>query len=82
MELTVSRGNLGAKTYLIFAGFMIICWIYTFFCFPELNKRSAAEIDVMFAAKLPARQFRGLHLLVEIFACSLLTSTQVIKLQR
>ncbi|OJJ06439.1 hypothetical protein ASPVEDRAFT_154479 [Aspergillus versicolor CBS 583.65] len=51
-------GNLGAKTYLLFAGWMLMCIIVTFFWFPEVKGRSPAEIDHMFEAKVPARKFK------------------------
>ncbi|RDW75437.1 hypothetical protein BP6252_06579 [Coleophoma cylindrospora] len=54
-----NAGNLGAKTYLIFAGCMALCIVITFFCYPEVKGRTAAEIDEMFEARLPARKFKG-----------------------
>ncbi|KAF2479701.1 general substrate transporter [Neohortaea acidophila] len=50
--------DLGAKTYLIFAGFMVVNLIFTFFCYPEVKGRSPAELDAMFEARLPARKFK------------------------
>jgi SP family sugar:H+ symporter-like MFS transporter len=54
----VCSGNLGAKTYLIFTGWMLFCIIVTYFYLPETKDRSAAALDVMFAAKVPARKFK------------------------
>ncbi|KAL5331391.1 hypothetical protein ACEPPN_000921 [Leptodophora sp. 'Broadleaf-Isolate-01'] len=51
--------NLGAKTYLIFAGWMFCCIILTFFFLPETKDRSPAELDEMFNAGVPARKFKG-----------------------
>jgi hypothetical protein len=61
----VRRGNLGPKTYLIFAGWMFLCVVITFFCLPETKGRSPAELDAMFAARVPARKFKS-----EFDACS------------
>lgn len=36
-----------------------MCIVVTFFCLPETKGRSPAELDAMFAAKIPARQFKG-----------------------
>ena len=53
------RGNLGPKTYLIFAGWMFVVTILTFFYLPETKGRSAAELDEMFEAGVPAREFKS-----------------------
>jgi hypothetical protein len=50
--------NLGAKTYLIFAGCMLFGLIVSFFYWPETKGRIPAELDEMFAAGIPARQFK------------------------
>lgn len=52
-------GNLGAKTYLIFAFCMFSGLVITWFYWPEAKGRSPAELDEMFDALLPARQFKG-----------------------
>ncbi|KAJ0420341.1 general substrate transporter [Aspergillus carlsbadensis] len=49
--------NLQAKTYLIFAGWMVFSLCIVFFFVPETKGRSAAEIDEMFEAGVPARKF-------------------------
>ncbi|KIA75815.1 hypothetical protein HK57_00429 [Aspergillus ustus] len=49
--------NLQAKTYLIFAGWMLFAVLIVFFFLPETKGRSAAEIDEMFEAGVPARKF-------------------------
>lgn len=56
--LTHCRANLGPKTYLIFAGWMLGCLLVTFFCFPETKGRTPAELDEMFEARVAARQFK------------------------
>lgn len=37
---------------------MVGCIIVTYFCLPETKGRSAAELDEMFEAKIPARKFK------------------------
>lgn len=44
---------------MIFFVWMVGCIIVTYFCLPETKGRSAAELDEMFEAKLPARKFKG-----------------------
>ncbi|EUC40390.1 hypothetical protein COCMIDRAFT_9724 [Bipolaris oryzae ATCC 44560] len=51
--------HLGPKTYLIFAGWMLGCIVVTFFWFPETKGRTPAELDEMFEARIPARQFKN-----------------------
>ena len=50
-------GNLGPKTYLIFAFFMAVGLVVSFFYWPETKGRTAAALDEMFGARLPARKF-------------------------
>ncbi|GAB7344713.1 hypothetical protein MBLNU457_3185t1 [Dothideomycetes sp. NU457] len=52
-------GNLGAKTYLIFAGWMLGCIVIIGLWFPETKGRSPAELDHMFEHKVPARRFKS-----------------------
>lgn len=54
-----NSGNLGAKVYLFFAGCMAAIIAITYFVFPELKGRTAAEVDEMFEARVPARKFSG-----------------------
>ncbi|KAG5813399.1 hypothetical protein H9Q74_012721 [Fusarium xylarioides] len=49
-------GNLGPKTYLIFAGWMAGCMIITYLYLPETKGRTPAELDAMFEARVPARK--------------------------
>lgn len=65
MKILPNRGNLGAKSFLIFAGFMALCIVFTFFHLPEVKGRSPAEIDEMFHDRLPARKFKGGSLLLD-----------------
>jgi len=57
--LTNVSGDLGAKTYLIFAGWMLGCIVIIAIWFPESRGRSPAELDYMFEHKVPARQFKS-----------------------
>lgn len=50
--------DLGAKTYLIFAGCMLFGFVVSFFYWPETKGRIPAELDEMFAAGIPAREFK------------------------
>jgi len=58
-QLTAAdAANLGAKTYLIFGGCMACIIVFTYFFLPETRGRSSAEIDEMYDAKIPMRQWR------------------------
>ncbi|KAJ5180330.1 hypothetical protein N7492_003540 [Penicillium capsulatum] len=51
--------GLGAKTYLVFAGCMAAIIIFVYFFMPETRGRTFAEIDEMYAAKIPAWKWRS-----------------------
>ncbi|KAK5024679.1 hypothetical protein LTS07_008525 [Exophiala sideris] len=51
--------DLGAKVFLVFAGFMFLAAIYCYFCFPEIRGRTAAELDELFENKVPASKFKS-----------------------
>ncbi|KAI0477063.1 general substrate transporter [Xylariaceae sp. FL0804] len=51
-------GNLGPKTYLVFAGWMLGCIIIIWIWLPETKGRTPAELDEMFEARVPARRFK------------------------
>lgn len=58
-QLTAAdAANLGAKTYLVFAGCMVCIIIFTFFFMPETRGRTFAEIDEMYDAKIPMWRWR------------------------
>lgn len=61
-----NRGNLGAKSFLIFAGCMAICLVFTFFYLPEVKGRTPAELDEMFQERVPARKFKGQSILLNV----------------
>ena len=50
-------GNLGPRTYLIFAFFMGFGLVMSWFYWPETQGRTPAALDEMFGARLPARKF-------------------------
>jgi hypothetical protein len=58
--LTTTRGNLGAKAFLIFGGCMFITIIWSYFYLPETANRTLGEIDEMYALGLSMRKWRGL----------------------
>jgi hypothetical protein len=58
IPLTIHSANLGPKTYLIFAGWMAACVVVTWAFLPETRGRTPAELDEMFGAELPAREFK------------------------
>ncbi|ETN38422.1 uncharacterized protein HMPREF1541_06457 [Cyphellophora europaea CBS 101466] len=50
--------NLAGKCGYIWAGTALVCWIWAFFCVPELKHRSYREIDILFNRKVSARKFK------------------------
>ena len=56
---SADAANLGAKTYLVFAGCMVLVLIWVYFLMPETRGRTFAEIDEMYAAKVPAWKWRS-----------------------
>jgi MFS family permease len=55
---SADAANLGAKTYLVFAGCMACIVVYTFLVMPETRGRTYAEIDEMYDAKVPMWRWR------------------------
>ncbi|KAL2788061.1 general substrate transporter [Aspergillus keveii] len=55
---SADAANLGAKTYLVFAGCMVCVLIFVYFCMPETKGRTFAEIDEMYDAKIPMWKWR------------------------
>ncbi|KAJ5279924.1 hypothetical protein N7478_005296 [Penicillium angulare] len=62
---SADAAGLGAKTYLIFAGCMAAILVFTYFFMPETRGRTFAEIDEMYAAKVPAWKWRSYHTSLE-----------------
>lgn len=52
-----NEANLGAKCAFIFGALSIICCVYFYYYHPETKGRSLAELDEMFAQRVPARKF-------------------------
>ncbi|GAA5999662.1 uncharacterized protein JCM10292_003680 [Rhodotorula paludigena] len=55
--LDADQANLGPKAGFIFFAFGVVCCILVFFFIPDLTGRSFAEIDELFARRIPARRF-------------------------
>ncbi|PWN97619.1 general substrate transporter [Tilletiopsis washingtonensis] len=59
-QLTSADGaNLGAKTYLIFAGCVLCVFVMSIFLLPETAGRSFPEIDELYEKKIPAWRWKG-----------------------
>ena len=56
---SADAGNLGAKAAFIFGGCVFITAIWSYFYLPETKARTAVEIDEMYDAGIPMRQWRG-----------------------
>lgn len=56
--LNTDEANLGGKVCFIFFGLSLPMCVYLYFYLPELKGRTVAEIQEMFQAGLPARQFK------------------------
>ncbi|KAL4937876.1 hypothetical protein BDV06DRAFT_226545 [Aspergillus oleicola] len=56
--------NWGAQYGYIWAGSNAACIIFFYFFIPEMKGRSLEELDEIFAARVPARKFRGYKCLV------------------
>jgi hypothetical protein len=56
---SADAANLGAKTYLVFAGCMAAIIVFFYFLMPETRGRTFAEIDEMYAAKIPMWKWRS-----------------------
>lgn len=56
---SADAANLGAKTYLVFAGCMACIIFFAYFQMPESRNRTFAEIDEMYDAKVPMWKWRN-----------------------
>ena len=54
-----NNGGWKVKTAFFFAGTGFIAVFIGWFLLPEVARRSPAEIDEMFAKKVPSRKFKG-----------------------
>jgi hypothetical protein len=52
------EGNLRGKTGFTYAASCLVGLVISYFIIPEMKGRTVNEIDRMFEAKLPARQFK------------------------
>lgn len=57
-QLTETAWGWGAKAGFFWAGCCFICLIWIFFRLPEPKGRTYAELDVLFANRIPARKFK------------------------
>ncbi|GAA5987219.1 hypothetical protein JCM10908_001864 [Rhodotorula pacifica] len=55
--LDADEANLGPKTGFIFFGFGVACVVLVWFFIPDLTGRTFAQIDELFARRIPARKF-------------------------
>jgi hypothetical protein len=63
---SADAAGLGAKTYLIFAGCMAAIIVFFYFFMPETRGRTFAEIDEMYAAKIPMWRWRSYETSFEV----------------
>ncbi|UKZ91478.1 uncharacterized protein TrAFT101_006456 [Trichoderma asperellum] len=54
---SADAANLGAKTYLVFAGCMACVIVWSYMLMPETKGRTYAEIDEMYDKKVPMRNW-------------------------
>lgn len=54
---SADAANLGAKTYLVFAGCMAFVIVWSYLLMPETKGRTYAEIDEMYDKKVPMRKW-------------------------
>lgn len=71
--LNPSAWNWKAKAGYFYAGLCALCFLWTFFRLPETKGRNYAELDALFAQKVPARKFSGT--VVELFGSGQLLMT-------
>ncbi|KAJ5658027.1 uncharacterized protein N7484_001676 [Penicillium longicatenatum] len=62
---STDAANLGAKTYLVFAGCMAAIIVFVYFFMPETRGRTFVEIDEIYAAKVPAWKWRSYQTTLE-----------------
>lgn len=54
----IKNANWGYKTAWLFLGTGIVVTVLVYFYVPEPSQRNSAELDEMFAKKVPARKMR------------------------
>lgn len=55
--LNPTAWNWGGKAAFFWAGFALLCFVWTFFRLPEPKGRTYGELDILFARGTPARKF-------------------------
>lgn len=58
--LEAGYANLQSKVGFIYGGFGLLSLIWAYFCLPDMAGRSLEELEIMWAEKVPARQFRSM----------------------
>lgn len=66
--------NASGKTGFFWGGTSLLVFIWAFFRLPEAKGRTYAELDLLFARKVPARKFKTTH--VDVFAQELETQRE------
>jgi hypothetical protein len=51
-------GDLKGKTGFVYAGLCLLTFVVTWLVIPEMKDRTALEVDAMFEAGLPCRDFK------------------------
>ncbi|CAK7212489.1 hypothetical protein SBRCBS47491_001482 [Sporothrix bragantina] len=57
--LNPTEGNWKGKAGFLTGGLILICIVWSYFRLPETSGRTYEEIDLLFAEKVPARQFKN-----------------------
>jgi hypothetical protein len=53
------KANLGGKIAFVFCAPSVPMCVYMFFCLPETSGRGYDELEEMFQARVPSREFRS-----------------------
>lgn len=55
--ITSDAGNMGAKAAFVFGGCNVVMLTFSYFYLPETKGLSISDIDMLYAAKVPERQW-------------------------
>ncbi|KAA8915566.1 hypothetical protein TRICI_002305 [Trichomonascus ciferrii] len=83
--LNETEGNWKGKAAFVTAGFSVFWWVWAFFRLPESKGRTYEELDILFANRVPARDFSKFEVdpyADEEHVLRLNTSTRVNKLTK
>ncbi|KAH8690617.1 putative maltose permease [Talaromyces proteolyticus] len=58
-QVNATAWNWKGFTGFFWAGFCVLCWVWSFYRLPELKDRTFSELDVLFETKVSARKFKG-----------------------